>query len=140
MMRRISALVVILLLGGGLFMFFSSSQDQDMPTQQSSQEQATTYDVITTEVSSGDAVLLDVRTPAEYQEGYVAPAENYPLQLLTQDQLPDIPKDTTIYLYCRTGNRSAQAATILHQAGYEDVVDLGGLPDMIAIGGEVLRD
>lgn len=121
-------------------MFLSSGQDEDASSQRLTENEAITYDAIVAKVDNGDAVLLDVRTPSEYQESYIAPAENYPLQLLMQDQLPEIAKDKTIYLYCRTGNRSAQAATILRQAGFEQVIDLGGLSDMVSLGGELVID
>lgn len=71
-------------------------------------------------------LLLDVRTPAEYKSGYIPTADNLPLQVI-ENQLPAVPKDSLLILYCRSGNRSAQAKRILEKAGYTKVVDFGGI-------------
>lgn len=136
-MKVIGAILLLTVIGGGLFMFFSSGSNEEKASSQPSSKEAVTYEAIAAEVEAGDAALLDVRTPAEYREGYIAPAENYPLQLLSQGDMPAIAHDETVYLYCRSGNRSAEAAAILTEAGYSNVIDLGGLPDMVNIGGNI---
>jgi rhodanese-related sulfurtransferase len=70
--------------------------------------------------------LLDVRTPEEFAGGYIDGAVNISLQELA-DRLNDVPKDQPVVLYCRSGNRSAQAADLLREAGYTQVYDLGGV-------------
>lgn len=70
--------------------------------------------------------LIDVRTPEEFASGYINGAVNIPVQELAQ-RLGEIQKDQPVVLYCRSGNRSAQAATILDQAGYTGVYDMGGV-------------
>lgn len=77
-------------------------------------------------VQNTDHVLIDVRTPAEFSEGYIEGAVNIPLQELEQ-RLSDVPQGQTIVLYCRSGNRSGQAATILDNAGYGNIYDMGGI-------------
>jgi len=42
-------------------------------------------------------------------------------------RLSEIPKDKPVVLYCRSGNRSNQAAQILERAGYSQIYDLGGI-------------
>jgi rhodanese-related sulfurtransferase len=70
------------------------------------------------------ALLLDVRTPSEYQEGHVPHAKNIPVQELPQ-RLTDVgPTSRPVVVYCRSGGRSAQAASILSRAGYQ-VRDIG---------------
>jgi len=77
-----------------------------------------------TKVKEG-ARLVDVRTPREFAQGHVEGAINIPLQAL-QERLDELtPKDQTIILYCRSGNRSAQAAELLRGAGFNDVHDRG---------------
>ena len=71
-------------------------------------------------------LLIDVRTPFEYESGYIPTAVNIPLQDLPAG-LPEVPKDSLIILYCRSGNRSASAADILKDAGFGNVVDFGGV-------------
>lgn len=82
----------------------------------------------------GGALLLDVRTPGEYAAGHIDGANNLPLQEIQSGALPNIGTDKTVYVYCQSGNRSAQAITILKKAGYT-VEDLGGIENVVAIGG-----
>lgn len=97
----------------------------------------TTYSAesVLEESKNGEAVILDVRTPVEYDLGHVETASNYNVELLNDGKLPDIEKNEKIYLYCNSGNRSAQAEEILTEAGYTNTVDIGGLSDWEAIGG-----
>ena len=73
-------------------------------------------------------VLVDVRTPEEYAAGFIAGSVNIPLQELDA-RLSEIPRDVPVVVYCRSGNRSAQAADILTRNGYSEVYDLGGIID-----------
>ena len=73
-------------------------------------------------------ILLDVRTPEEYAGGHIPGAINIPNETIgMQDivQLPD--KAQLIYVYCRSGNRSKQAAEKLVKLGYTNIVEIGGV-------------
>jgi len=70
--------------------------------------------------------LLDVRTPEEFAGGHLDGAANINVQEL-QSRLSEIPRDQPVVLYCRSGNRSAQAAQMLQAAGFTGVYDLGGI-------------
>lgn len=80
-------------------------------------------------------LLIDVRSPEEYAEGHVKDALLIPH---TQFFTADIPakKDDSIYLYCKMGPRADFAAAVLHERGYSNVTNLGGLDDMEALGFE----
>ena len=82
------------------------------------------------------AVLLDVRTPQEYWEGHIPGSKNLPLQ--TIDKVDSIVenKDTVLYVYCHSGARSRQAASILQHMGYTNVHNIGGIT---AYSGKVER-
>ncbi len=73
------------------------------------------------------AVLLDVRTPQEYREGHIPGSKNLPLQ--TIDKVDSIVenKDTVLYVYCHSGARSRQAASLLQYMGYSNVTNIGGI-------------
>jgi phage shock protein E len=78
------------------------------------------------------AKVIDVRSPGEFADEAYPGALNIPLNIL-EAKLGELgPKDGTIVLYCASGARSAQAARILKQAGFSDVVNAGGLDDMPA--------
>jgi phage shock protein E len=73
-------------------------------------------------------ILLDVRTESEYLETRIDGAILLPLSEITLRALDVLPnKQATIIVYCRSGNRSAQAVELLHGLGYTDLYDLGGI-------------
>lgn len=75
-------------------------------------------------------IILDVRTPEEFAEGFIEGAVNLPLDRIEQDAESIIDStDSTILLYCRSGNRSAQAGKLLKSLGYTKVYDFGGIID-----------
>ena len=76
--------------------------------------------------SGAGHLLVDVRTPEEYASGHIAGSVNIPVQELG-NRLAEVSKDQPVVVYCRSGNRSAQAASILESAGYTGVYDLGGI-------------
>jgi rhodanese-related sulfurtransferase len=70
-------------------------------------------------------VLIDVREPGEVKQGYIAGATNIPLSQFKQ-RIGEIPQDRSIYLYCRSGMRSKQAARLLYKSGYRKLAHLQG--------------
>ncbi len=88
------------------------------------------------------APLLDVRTPDEFADGHLAGAVN--VDVMAPDfgervQSLGLPDDGPVYLYCRSGNRSGQAAGILQQLGHAGAVNVGGLDALLAAGAEAAR-
>ncbi len=81
-------------------------------------------------------ILLDVRTPQEWiDDCHIEGATLLPLEefaFKVPEMLPD--KDAEIVTYCRSGNRSEQAASYLVENGYTNVGDMGGFSDWIALG------
>ena len=75
---------------------------------------------------AAEHVLIDVRTPEEFASGHIADAVNIPVDQLAS-RLSEVPQDKPVVLYCRSGNRSGQAAQILDRAGYTQIYDLGGI-------------
>ena len=74
------------------------------------------------------AIVLDVRTEAEYRSGHVKGAVLLPLDRLeaeAESVLPD--KNAEILIYCRSGRRSAEAGEIMSALGYKNIADFGGI-------------
>ncbi|MDM7323754.1 MAG: rhodanese-like domain-containing protein, partial [Thermus sp.] len=71
------------------------------------------------------AVIVDVRTPQEFAQGHVPGAINLPVEVVAQ-WADTLPKDKPVYLYCRSGNRSRQAAEYLKRKGYTNLYNLEG--------------
>lgn len=74
-----------------------------------------------------DTLVLDVRTGSEYDSGHCPDAINVPLSELSSNlnELGD--RNRHIVVYCQSGNRSRQAASILVDAGFTDVEDAGAI-------------
>ena len=78
--------------------------------------------------SETDYVIVDVRTESEFAEKHIPGALNIPLDTISGSEVAQLPnKDQLIMLYCRSGNRSAQAAGIMVGMGYTNLVDFGGI-------------
>ena len=76
-----------------------------------------------------DVLILDVREQDGYDSGHIPGAVLLPVGTITEDSAAEIipEKDTTVLVYCRSGNRSKTAAQALAELGYTDVCEFGGI-------------
>ena len=75
-----------------------------------------------------DYILLDVRTLAEFAQAHIPGAICVPNETIGDQDIPELPKkDQLILVYCRSGNRSKQAAGKLAKLGYTNVLEFGGI-------------
>ena len=77
-----------------------------------------------------DALLLDVRTASEYHAGHLSGAVLLPhdrVEGMVRIVVPD--RNTPVYLYCRSGRRSALAEETMKRLGYAEVYNLGSLDE-----------
>lgn len=73
-------------------------------------------------------IILDVRTSEEFQEKHIPNAINIPNETIGNGEMKELPdKDQLILVYCRSGNRSKQAAEKLVKLGYTNIVEFGGI-------------
>ena len=73
-------------------------------------------------------IILDVRTETEYAEGHIPNAVCIPNETIGTSEISELPdKQQLILVYCRSGNRSKQAASKLAALGYTNVVEFGGI-------------
>jgi len=78
--------------------------------------------------SEKDIILLDVRTKEEYETGHIKNSTLMPVDTLKEESVKNlVDKQATIFVYCRSGNRSVAAANILIEQGYKNVFNLGGI-------------
>ena len=78
-------------------------------------------------IAEEGVVILDVRTPEEYSDGYIEGAQH--LDFYREDfktKINSLDKEFTYAVYCRSGKRSGQAVKILHDAGFHTVYNLEG--------------
>lgn len=72
------------------------------------------------------AIIIDVREPYEFSSGHVKGALNIPPAELMQGipkGLANVPKDTEIVLYCRSGGRSSMSMQILRRHGFTNLIN-----------------
>jgi rhodanese-related sulfurtransferase len=76
---------------------------------------------------SMNQTIIDVRTPAEFSSGYIEGAIN--IDFFSDDflaQIGKLNKNETLFIYCRSGNRSSKAAQKIRDLGFKEIVDLQG--------------
>lgn len=77
-----------------------------------------------------DVIIVDVRREDEYVKGHIPDAVLVPNETMKEEaetKLPD--KEATYLVYCRSGNRSAQASKVLNELGYKNIYDFGGIQE-----------
>ncbi|MGF1696222.1 rhodanese-like domain-containing protein [Vibrio lamellibrachiae] len=114
MSNKLSSLLLLLSLFCGFSFFAVASERADIGWEK---------------VSQG-AVLIDVRTPDEFQQGHLEGALLRPLQEI-DSWYSKLPKDTDIVLYCRSGRRSGVAFDHLQSLGFSQVHNAGGYQEML---------
>jgi rhodanese-related sulfurtransferase len=72
-------------------------------------------------------IYLDVRTKKEYDGGHVNGAIHCDVMDIMKGNIPDLPKDADITVYCQSGARSTVAKMLLQQKGFKKVVNGGGI-------------
>ena len=86
----------------------------------------------------GGRTVIDVRTPAETAAGMLEGAVNIDIGSPDfQERIASLDRDGSYLLYCRTGNRSAQAASIMRDLGFTDVMDAGGFDSLVGAGAPI---
>ncbi|MDV7140907.1 rhodanese-like domain-containing protein [Maribacter sp. TH_r10] len=86
-----------------------------------------------------NAFILDVRTPAEFQQGFIPEATNIDIYLGQKfvEEVEKLDKTKNYYVYCRSGARSGQACNIMNSLGIEKAYNLQG--GIMAWQGEVVQ-
>ncbi|TET99915.1 MAG: rhodanese-like domain-containing protein [Anaerolineales bacterium] len=123
--------VLALIIGGAAWISTASSASTTAPVIVSQRITPLEYQ---NEFGDGTPhLLIDVRTPQEFTSGHIQNAINISVETL-QARLDEVPGGSPVVVYCRSGNRSASAAQILTENGYQQVYDLGGIRDWVAQG------
>lgn len=84
------------------------------------------------EANDSESKILDVRTPEEFEEGYIPTAQNIDIRMGQGflDAIQELDTSVPYYVYCRSGARSGQACQLMDQLGFEKVYNLeGGILD-----------
>jgi len=132
MKSTIVPIILIAVAGLLMFNFFSKTPGYDMDL---------TVSEFKEKLESEPGLVIDVRTEEEYNNGNLA-LTDYQFNFLNgefENHLDQMDKDKTYYLYCRTGNRSGQAAKLMKEHGFNKVYNVGGFEDLVN-GGFATQD
>ena len=89
-------------------------------------------------IKDGERTIIDVRSPAEYAEAHIVGALNIDVDGADfEARIEGLDPETPYLVYCRAGNRSAEAAAQMEDAGIKDIADAGGLADLARAGAPV---
>lgn len=119
-MKSIKYILVLFIVAS----FASCNSQQKKATDKNSVVEVVSIEIF--ENVDTEVQLIDIRTPEEYNEGYIKNAVN--INFFDDDfmeQMSKLNKDEAIYIYCRSGGRSGRASAKLEEAGFTKVYDLG---------------
>uniref|UniRef100_UPI004048F13D rhodanese-like domain-containing protein n=2 Tax=Flavobacterium sp. TaxID=239 RepID=UPI004048F13D len=116
MSKQSIKIVVILIIAISMFSIFKNLFSKSDPA------------VMENLIKNG-AFLVDVRTPSEFASGHVAGSTNIPLDQV-QNQLAKFKGKSAVIVFCRSGNRSSQAKSILENNGITNVTNGGTWEDV----------
>ena len=93
-------------------------------------------------ITESGVVILDVRTPGEFAEGFIKGAQMIDFQSGNfEAEIGSLDKDVTYAVYCRSGNRSGQAVKIMQDAGFLNLFNLeGGVIDWANQGMSLVKN
>ena len=124
MLKRILPLILVVM----LLLTGCEKSDADIPN--NTYEKISMSEGLKRMESDEDYILLDVRRADEFESGHIPGAVNLPNEMIGTEEIPSLPdKMQTIYIYCRSGNRSKQAADKLLALGYTNIIEFGGIID-----------
>ncbi|WP_188501982.1 rhodanese-like domain-containing protein [Pontibacter amylolyticus] len=96
---------------------------------------ATEYKQHHEKIDNQEVMLVDVRTPAEFEAGHLDKTQHADfLSGEFEKEMQNWDKDKTYYLYCASGNRSGKAAKLMEEAGFKNVYNIGGYQDLKSAG------
>ncbi len=107
----------------------------------SSNESVTNVDIeaFLSQISSGEVIVLDVRTPEEFNAGHLSGAVNLDVQSgQFETELSKLDKAATYAIYCRSGRRSTIAAEKMANAGFANIINFnqGGFAELAQAGAQ----
>ena len=131
-MRQLFLLAAVICFGMAIIKFFTarSAPNAPAPRQVSKKYLTLTAEEAKARLDEDDSIiLLDVRTQEEFDEGHIPGAVCLPSEDISAALPLPFEKDAEIFVYCRSGRRSAEAAGKLADMGYANVADFGGIID-----------
>ena len=127
MKKNIYIIIIFIVVGGVIWMY--KKEDKNVQNNEEIRY-VSMNEIISIMEENENYIILDVRTIEEYNEGHIPNAICIPNETIDEDVINKLPnKDQLILIYCRSGNRSKQAANKLKNLGYTNLIEFGGIID-----------
>ena len=123
-MKIIGIAISVIIILGVIYMYNQQSDGSS---------KAIDFQTVQADIASGGR-LIDVRSPEEYATGHINGAINLDVVAIEAGGRPQVAKHQKLYLYCRSGARSGRATSMLTSAGFTNIVDLGAMTNVQAMG------
>ena len=129
-MNKIIYIILIIAVIGGSILLFNKKDNNINNEKEGTIKYVSMDDIVQIMNENSNYIILDVRTIEEYNEGHIPNAICIPNETIGEAVVNKLPnKEQLILIYCRSGNRSKQAAQKLSKLGYTNLIEFGGIID-----------
>ena len=130
MKKVIYIIVLIIIIVGGFTLVIEKKENSIDNKEESVIKYVSMDEIVQIMNENSNYIILDVRSMQEYNEGHIPNAICIPNETISEDIINKLPnKEQLILIYCRSGNRSKQAAQKLKNLGYTNLIEFGGIID-----------
>ena len=130
MKKVIYIIVLIIIIVGGFTLVIEKKENSIDNKEESVIKYVSMDEIVQIMNENSNYIILDVRTMQEYIEGHIPNAICIPNETISENIINKLPnKEQLILIYCRSGNRSKQAAQKLKNLGYTNLIEFGGIID-----------
>lgn len=130
MKKVIYIIVLIIIIVGGFALVIENKENRIDNKEESVIKYVSMDEIVQIMNENSNYIILDVRSMQEYNEGHIPNAICIPNETISEDIINKLPnKEQLILIYCRSGNRSKQAAQKLKNLGYTNLIEFGGIID-----------
>ena len=130
MKKVIYIIVLIIIIVGGFTLVIEKKENSIDNKEESVIKYVSMDEIVQIMNENSNYIILDVRTMQEYNEGHIPNAICIPNETISENIINKLPnKEQLILIYCRSGNRSKQAAQKLKNLGYTNLIEFGGIID-----------
>lgn len=136
---KYAKLMLVLVAVSAIALFSGCSSQQSEVFKTISPDEA--YKLIQENANNPDFIIIDIRTPQEYEAGHIPNAINIDYYSPTfKEELNKLDKSKTYLIYCRTGHRSGTTMPIMKELGFQKVYEIkGGIMAWASKGYPVVR-
>lgn len=127
-MKKIVYIIILIIIIVGITLYLNKKDKKEI--EEVKIKHVSMDEIVQIMNENSNYIILDVRTIEEYNEGHIPNAICIPNESIGNEPIKELPnKEQLILIYCRSGNRSKQAAEKLKNLGYTNLIEFGGIKD-----------